>query len=107
MRDPDPQSRWPVSGLGVAGLMQKACDGTSRRRPNTKKCGDLRVYPSNLHYCRPISGRQHESAVGRDAISLEAVGRAGYFGLLQSVKTIVVTGGRAYAPRASFCVLKV
>jgi len=46
--------------------MQKACDGTFRRRSNTKKCGDLRVHPSNLHYCRPISGRQHESAVGRD-----------------------------------------
>lgn len=87
--------------------MQKACDGTTRRRPNTKKCGDLRAYPSNLLYCRPISGRQHESAAAEKASFPQAVGRAGYFGLLQSVKTIVVTGGCAFAPRASFCVLKV
>src|SRR5882757_10777710 len=27
-------------------------------------CGDSKAYPSNLHYCHPMSGRQQENAVG-------------------------------------------
>src|SRR5262245_12729163 len=49
------------------GPMQTACDEATRRRPNTKKCGDLRACPSNLQYGRPISGRQHERATAGKA----------------------------------------
>ena len=51
------------------------------------------------------TARKHDWRGGRSF--LQVVGRASYFGLLQSVKMIVVTGGCATAPRTLFCVLKV
>src|ERR1700686_5159825 len=82
--------------------------GATCRMLYTEMCGDSGSYPSNLHDCHPISGRQHESTVGggNGSVSAQAVGRQAisrFFGpLLRRLR-------RAGAPsaRASFCVLKV
>jgi large subunit ribosomal protein L7/L12 len=51
--------------LEKAGAKVEMKEATPRRVGlYTGLCGDSKGYPSNLHACHPISGRQHESTVG-------------------------------------------
>jgi hypothetical protein len=98
--------------MAGCGLKQVGSDAKGVRRGVPTQAEHEKVWgfeglPLESPLLCPISGQQHESAAAGRRSFLQAVGRAGYFGLLQSVKMMVVTGGRASAPRTSFCVLKV
>ena len=74
-----------VRGARSGDCGKKDVAGVSLATLYTGKCGDSLGYPSNLHDCHPISGRQHESTVGggNGSVSAHAVGRqaiSGFFG---------------------------
>src|SRR5207302_182832 len=77
------EEKWGGSAAtagAVAGPVRGAGRQGGRGNPDplyTRMCGDSKGCPSNLHDCRPIWGRQHESTAGggNGSVSAQAVGR--------------------------------